>query len=457
MDSQELVAMFEGGVDSREKTLVLFMCATESLPVLTTTTTDQVCDQDEINNLTEIMESVNFLTQKWTEKLQTNQLNSQDYLEMFTESKLLQMLTKLYFEGHSQPFPDLHSIIDQILSTIFVNVDVVQHDQHVPFYLFLAVNAKLFVNTQERHKFDLCERIDRCLQKNLSSSRTQGPIRQSIAMITAGLMDILGSKLSAEFRNRAISLAATLTLGYESLEWIEFTSGSHSVDGRKAFLLLSTLVPIEIRLCLDRQQVQNDLLGKCLVLFEAIFLRLVQSEEEDDDDDGKEEDKLVNQLNNFELISILDRIKSTILVMIEFVCNNVKMEQQDKQSSPSIEQPAIEQQVFPPETLTACIRTLCLYLTEENELLQAEQYERIVLRLLRILDSQTNETEDENSRRMPSEMILTALHSLALTNENVRNLVRQHQHLFERIRQTGQSSLLNLCRDLETVVNEQSS
>ena len=367
---QELLSMFEGSVDSREKTLILFMCASESLPLLMTNDTTDVAiapsqeedqqaqegqkqDDDEMESLSEIVQSVWFLTQKWIEKLQPKaDLSEEEFLEMFIESKLLPMLVKIYFEGHSQRLPVIHSTIDQILTAIFENVNVAQ-ENHVLFYLFLAVNANLFVNTQERQKFELCERIDRCVAKNLISCRAEAPVRNSVALITVGLVDILSSKLSLRFRNQALSLASTLTFGYGDLQWLEFQSESHPVNSKKAFLLLSTLVLIEIRLCLDRQQVENDLLGKCLVLFEGIFLRLVSSCDDDDD-------QLMKELNNSELISILERIKSTILTIVEFVCTNVGVGKQEEKSSlvekTDSQQPQHQQeehQVYPAETLLA--------------------------------------------------------------------------------------------------------
>lgn len=411
METKELIALMQDSDASREKALVLFMCAAKSLPVLG----DITFIDHNLTELEAVVDAVLHFTHTWIRSLQEERVNSKELVELFTESKLIHALIPLYFEGppngqelYTENSP-LYKKIEQILDLLFENVDVACHDTAL-FYPYLALLSNRFVRNQESTKLMFAEKLERVLRKNLRSARFVNAVKSSIAKVALTVTDLLATRLNPAWRVAVFTLSATITISYGDLQWLHFqTAKKHLVDAKKLFLLLGILVPIEVRMALDVRQVRGNELGPALLLFETIFLRLAKSEDKPD--------WLISSLNQQELAQILEHIKSAIETVAAFVCIHIAPLDQD--------QPALQSdQSYDEHTLPGCLRTLCLYLSEENELL-SDRHEQIVLRLLRVL----RDSGRSNDKQM-CQIILSALHSLAVNSQLVRNLLTKNCSLF---------------------------
>jgi hypothetical protein len=457
MNKDELVELLDNSSVSREKTFVLFLCAAKSLPVLT----EPDCPK-ELDDLREVLETVQHLTFTWISCLREERVTSCEFLELFTESKLLRVLVRLHFDSSTDSDSTLNCLfgqIEQILDALFEHVDIAAHSSTL-FYPYLAVLTRRFVQNRHADQLTLCSLLERVLRANLSSSQSVPAVRQNIAQIACIIGDLLASRLNSEWRNAALALAATITGAYGDLRWLNFRSDQKTVNAKKLFLVLGSLVPIEVRLAIDRQQVTDQELGHFLILFEAIFLKLAQSE------DDSQSDELITSLNHEELFALLQRIKSTISTIVEFVCEHIEPLSDDDDGSNDKKAPLAcnpdsvaletsnEKQKFSPDTLTGCVRTLCLYLSEENELL-AGQHVQIVRRLLTVLRFCSNSQQPLDLQM--SQIVLSALHSLTVNSDSVRNLLCLHRPLLDSLPRKcaeNQQSLSPILRDLQALLSD---
>lgn len=371
MDPKEFENIIREADQSREKSLILLICASKSLVGLESEFENARFNDEQSDQLNQLLDCVDNIIDLWLTKLNKNEIKEEELIELIEESDLLGVLVNLFYRNLTVKFIKIEQILDKLFSSL-----PLAKDNQAPFYLFLMENVQRFKQEAGKEKFTISEKLNSYLNRNLAFCLQCDKVKNCIKIIAELIYNILQNRLAEELRLPIFKLLSTITINYNNLDWF-IKCG----DERRSFLLVSRLACIESRMCLEAKFNDLNLLTSSLIILEYSIKILIETDDElDGKSDQKSDKKLDNKpketesnkgtqkkvmdcLTNDDIIQLIDAIK----LLMESILAYLK-ENQDFLTDNS---KATDQQCV------ACLRVLCLYLTFENKFL-SEKFEEII-------------------------------------------------------------------------------
>ena len=424
---EEFENLIKDADKSREKSLILLICASKSLVGLQDEFERQAFNDEQINQINQLLDCVDNLVDLWLSKLNNGEIKLDDLIELIEESDLLNVFGNLFYRNLTIKFTK----IEQILHKLFTNLPIAKENQ-IPFYLYLMVITQHFKEENGKGKFELSERLNGYLIKNLKFCPDNLKVKNCIKIIAESLYDILQNKLSEELRSPIFSLAATISYYCENLNWFLKLG-----DERRSFLLISRLACIESRMCLETKLNELNLLTNSLIIVEYSIKMLIEdnaceeeinSKMESNDKDEKQIKNVMEYLTNDDVIQLIDAIKLLMQSIVIYLTENQNIIGEKSIVSNNQEKPNYNQ-------FQVCLRVLCLYLTFENEFLNNE-FEQIINLISNYILNELSKSDCKNSNLI--NLCFTALISIVDYDHN-----KYKQQLIR----------LNLIKEIESQMN----
>lgn len=380
---EEFESIIKNADQSREKSLILLICAGKSLAGLQGEFERQEFSDEQTDQINQLLDCVDNLANLWLSKLADGKIKLEELVELIEESDLLNVFGNLFYRNLTQKF----NKIEQILHKLFTSLPIAK-DNQIPFYLYLMVITQRFKEENGMEKFELSRRLNGYLSRNLAFCLDNAKVQNCVQVLAESLYDVLQNKLSEELRAPIFSLLATIAYHYESLNWF-IKPG----DERRSFLLVSRLACIESRMCLETKLNDVNLLTNSLIIVEYSMKALI-----DDNADGTDEkaarssggDKngderstqtVMEYLENDDVIQLIDAIKllvqSIVIYLGESQSSLFGYQAGASSGAASRAGKIIELDTPNYDQFQVCLRVLCLYLTLENEFLSKE-FEQVI-------------------------------------------------------------------------------
>lgn len=389
---EEFENIIKDADQSREKSLILLICACKSLVGLQGEFERQEFDEEQIKQIGQLLDCVDHIMDLWLGKLNEGQIKLEELIELIEESDLLNVFVHLYYRNLTERFAK----IEQILHKIFTNLPIA-NDNQIPFYLYLMAITQKFKQDNSEEKFKLGEKLNGYLLKNLSFCLENAKVKNCVQVLADCLYDVLQNKLSDELRSPIFGLLATITYHYENLSWF-----IKPADERRSFLLVSRLACIESRMCLETKLNDLKLLTNSLIIVEHSIKSLIEDDSKIDKqgDDGKPTKSITDYLASDDIIQLIDAIKllmqSIVIYLTENQCILTVGASDDKMEivhttneTSSVDKPNYDQ-------FQVCLRVLCLYLTFENEFLNKD-FDQIINIISKYILNELPKSDRNNS------------------------------------------------------------
>lgn len=375
---EEFESIIKNADQSREKSLILLICAGKSLAGLQSEFERQEFSEEQTDQINQLLDCVDNLTNLWLSKLNDGQVKVDELVELVEESDLLNVFGNLFYRNLTKKFEK----IEQILHRLFTSLPIAK-DNQIPFYLYLMVITQRFKEEQGMEKFELSRRLNGYLSRNLEFCLDNAKVQNCVKVLAESLYDVLQNKLSEELRAPIFSLLATIAYHHESLNWF-IKPG----DERRSFLLVSRLACIESRMCLETKLNDLNLLTNSLIIVEYSIKALIEDNADGADEktggsrkaeDDRTTKTVMEYLENEDVIQLIDAIKLLMQSIVIYLRENQSslFGQQAGASSASQTGKTIELDTPNYDQFQVCLRVLCLYLTFENEFLNKE-FEQVI-------------------------------------------------------------------------------
>ena len=375
---EEFENIIKDADQSREKSLILLICAGKSLAGLRDEFERQEFNEEQTDQINQLLDCVDNLVNLWLSKLNDDKIKLEELIELIEESDLLNVFGDLFYRNLTQKFDK----IEQILHKLFASLPIAKNNQ-IPFYLYLMVIAQRFKEENGMAKFELSRRLNGYLSKNLAFCLDNAKVRNCVRVLAEPLYDMLQNKLSEELRAPIFGLLATIAYHYENLNWF-IKPG----DERRSFLLVSRLACIESRMCLETKLNDVNLLANSLIIVEYSIKALIDDSAEAGDcktasggydkNEGEQLTKSVMEyLENDDIIQLIDAIKLLMQSIVIYLGESQGSLFGQPQASSNAADKIVQLDTPNYDQFQVCLRVLCLYLTFENEFLNKE-FEKVI-------------------------------------------------------------------------------
>ena len=293
--------------------------------------------------------------------------------------------------------PDFHDQLDHILCLIARKFKWVCYDP-LSFNEFMNVIANEFQTNQDQRKFDLCEELNTYIKQN-SDGFELFDLKGWVRSLSNGLYDIFRSKLSKNLRDPALKLTSALTESFRGYRWIR--QDQWDVETAKYLFVLTRLACIEIKINIESENIDLNILAICYILLEHSIMTLIS------DDDGEQLAKLLPAQN---MCDLLTAIKDSMAIIIEYL-------QRISSQSESINSSS---HLYP--ITIASIRVLCVWITEETEALRNE-ISNILPFIIQVMRSAI-QSNDPYSKSI-FHTVIPAFESLCSDDDNMKIILKQ--------------------------------